>query len=192
MRYKILDQNGLNFITFSIVDWIDLFTRPVYAEIILESLDYCRANKDLRVHAYVIMPSHAHLIVSTSDQQDLSDVLRSFKSYTAKQILSYIKDKRNIESRRAWLLHHFAFHAKQDSRNSDYQVWQRGNHPFLLYSPKLIRQKLDYIHDNPVRAGIVNEPEHYRFSSAANYFADNGIIEVDMLDDIGLDVSYIS
>ena len=65
MRYKILDQNGLNYLTLTIVEWIDLFTRPVYSEMILNSLRYCQEHKELKVHAFVIMPSHLHLILST-------------------------------------------------------------------------------------------------------------------------------
>ena len=149
MRYKILDQNGLNYLTLTIVEWIDLFTRPVYHQIIIDSLKYCQMHKQLKVHAFVIMPSHLHLILSTPSETGLSSILRSFKSFTAKQISKYLKDKQQPESRREWLLNHFAFNARKSKTHSEYKIWQRDNHPIVLYSPKVIRQKLNYIHLNP-------------------------------------------
>ncbi len=191
MRYKILDQHGLNYLTLTIVEWIDLFTRPVYCEIILDSLRFCQKNKGLEIHAYVIMPSHLHLIVSAGSETELSDILQSFKSHTAKQFLKYIQDKSNPESRRAWLINHFKFNARKNKTNSEHQVWQRDNHPIILYSPKVIRQKLGYIHFNPVDAKIVAKPEHYLFSSATNYAMGKGLLDVSLLDDIWNDVGYI-
>ena len=97
MRYKILDQNGLNYLTLTIVEWIDLFTRPVYKDIIIDSLKYCQEHKELKIHAYVIMSNHLHLILSTEASAGLSSILRSFKSHTAKQILKYLQDKTQPE-----------------------------------------------------------------------------------------------
>ena len=191
MRYKILDQNGLNFLTLTIVEWIDLFTRPVYAEIILDSLRHCQKEKDLELFAYVIMPSHVHLIAKTEAPKGLSSILQSFKSFTASQILKYLKDKKLPESRRDWLLNHFAFNARKNKKHSQYQVWQHDNHPIALYSPHVIRQKLDYIHHNPVEAKIVAKPEHYLMSSASNYLNGEGLIEVSILEDIWNNVGYV-
>ena len=81
MRYKILDQNGMNYLTLTIVEWIDLFTRPVYSDIIIESLQFCQQHKDLKVHAYVIMPSHLHLVLSTTAETGLLPILQSFKIF---------------------------------------------------------------------------------------------------------------
>ena len=191
MRYKILDQNGLNFLTFTIVDWIDLFSRSHYCDIIIDSLQFCQQHKDLVVCAYVIMPSHIHLIAQANGENGLSSVVQSFKSYTANQILAYIKDKKNPESRRDWLLHHFSFHAKKSRTHSQYQVWQRDNHPVALYTPKVIRQKLAYIHFNPVVAKIVRLPEHFIYSSASNYLIGNGAMEVHILEEIWNDIGFI-
>ena len=192
MRYKILNQNGLNFVTFTLVDWVDLFTRPVYCEIILNSLRFCQKEKGLNVCAYVIMSSHLHLLLQTDNTDGLSPIVQSFKSYTAKQILEYLKDFSKPESRRDWLLNRFAFNARKQNTHSDYQVWQRGNHPIILYSPKVTRIKLAYIHNNPVNAGIVDQPEHYRYSSASNYINGSGLLNVQVLDDIWNDIGFIS
>ncbi len=191
MRYKILDQNGLNFLTFTIVEWIDLFTRPVYCDILLDSLRFCQKEKGLLLHAYVIMPSHIHLIASTDEPTGLSSIIQNFKSFTAKQILAYLQDSSRPESRRDWLLNHFAFNARKNRTGRQHQVWQRDNHPIILYSPRVIRQKLGYIHDNPVAAKIVAQPEHYLFSSASNYIDGSGLLDVLILDDIWNDTGYI-
>ena len=191
MRYKILDQNGMNYLTLTIVEWIDLFTRPVYSDIIIESLQFCQQHKDLKVHAYVIMPSHLHLVLSTTGETGLSPILQSFKSFTAKQIVKYLQDKQQVESRREWLLNHFAFNARKHKTHSQYQIWQRDNHPIALYSPKVIRQKIGYIHNNPVVSKIVLEPEAYIFSSASNYATGQGVMAVDIWEDDFNDVGYV-
>lgn len=191
MRYKILAQHGLNYLTLTIVEWIDLFTRPVYCEIVLDSLKFCQKNKGLKIHAYVIMPSHVHLIASAVGKIELSSILQSFKSHTAKQFLQYIQNTSNPESRREWLINHFKFNARKNKTNSEHQVWQRDNHPIILYSPPVIRQKLSYIHFNPVQAKIVARPEHFCFSSASNCAKAKGLLDVVLLDGIWNDVGYI-
>ena len=192
MRYKILDQNGLNFLTFTLVDWVDLFTRPIYCEMILDSLRFCQKEKGLNIFAYVIMPSHLHLLLQTENTDGLSPIIQSFKSFTAQQILKYLKDSSQPESRREWLLNRFAFNAKKQKTHSDYQVWQRDNHPVLLYSPRAIRKNLNYIHNNPIASGFVDEAAHYRFSSASNYANGTGLLDVTLLDDIWNDIGYVS
>ncbi len=191
MRYKIIDQQGLNFLTLTIVEWIDLFTRPLYCEIILDSLRFCQKEKGLLVFGYVIMPSHLHLIVRTDKTTGLSPIIQSFKSFTAKRFLAYLKDTTKPESRRDWLLNHFAFNARKGKTHSQHQVWQRDNHPIALYSPRVIRQKLAYIHLNPVQAKIVERPEHYLFSSASNYATGTGLLDVLVIEDIWNDVGYV-
>lgn len=191
MRYPIRDQKGIHFLTFTIVDWIDLFTRPVYAEMMIDSMKYGQAKKGLVVYAYVIMPSHLHLIFQVTAAYTLSEVIQQMKSYTAKQILNYVKDFSKPESRRDWLLHRFTFNARKNRTNSKHQIWQRGNYPIILYSPKVIRQKLSYLHYNPVKAGIVKLPEHYVFSSASNYASGVGEMEVTLLNDLWNDIGYV-
>jgi putative transposase len=187
MRYQVLDENGLNFVTMTVVDWIDLFTRPVYSDIIVDSLRFSQEKKGMIVCAYVIMPSHLHLILYAEKPERLSKLIREFKSYTAKQILKYIKNKRNIESRRRWLLHHFSFNSKVNKTKGNFQVWQQGSHPIYLYSPLVIRQKLNYIHNNPVKAKMVHVPEGYVFSSASNYITGKGVLNVHLLNNIWTD-----
>ena len=169
MRYKIIDQKGLNYITITVVDWIDLFTRKALCEIVTNSLAHCRKEKILKIFGYVIMSSHLHLIVRAGEEQPLSTIIRDFKSYTAKRIIQFLKTKDGKENRKEWLLNHFQNAAKLDGKNRNHEVWQNGNRPIELYTPKVIRQKLNYIHINPVEAGMVDLLEHYLLSSASYY-----------------------
>ena len=183
-RYKILDQTGLNYLTLTVVGWIDIFTRQRYRDIVIESLKYCQENKGLRICGYVIMSNHIHLIVYTEGGNQLSDVLRDFKKFTAVHILKSIEAE--TESRREWLVYLFRFYAKNTSNTSNHQFWQHDNHPIALWSQKVIWQKLDYIHLNPVRAGIVARPQDYVYSSAGDYYENRkGLLDIVLVEPMG-------
>jgi len=181
-RYRILDQQGLNYVTCTVVGWVDVFTRKIYRDILIESLAYCRKEKGLRIFAYVIMSNHIHLIVRAEGKLTLSEVLRDFKKYTSRQILETI-GKAN-ESRKEWMLHVFRYYARYNANNRTYQFWIQDNHPIALVSPKVIWQKVDYIHQNPIRAAWVEKAEDYLYSSARNYAFENQecLLEVDLLE----------
>ena len=164
--YQINDQEGLYYLTFQVVDWIDIFTRQVYRGLFVESLKYAIDNKELDVFAFVIMSNHIRLIIQSSKGQ-LSATVRDIKKFTSKRIIETVQ---NIpESRKDWILNLFGFHARQHSRNNVYQVWTHENHAIYLYGPKFIKEKVDYLHNNPVRAGLVEKPEDYLYSSARWY-----------------------
>ncbi len=176
--YRIKEQGEVYFLTLQIVGWIDLFSRIDYRNIVIDNLKFCQKHKGLILYAYVIMSNHIHLIVQ-ADNENLSDVLRDFKSYTSKCMLLHIEQ--GTESRREWLLMLFKKSAQMHKRNSKYQVFTHDNHAVHLYSDKFIDQKLAYIHDNPVRAGIVKEPEDYIYSSASNYALEPSLIDVEII-----------
>jgi REP element-mobilizing transposase RayT len=173
--YKIRNQAAIHFITFSVVEWLDVFTRKDYRDIVLESIRICQAGKDLILHGWCIMSNHLHLIVSAKSK-DLSDILRDFKKFTSKQIIAAIENNPN-ESRRAWMLSIFREEGEKNSRNTNYQFWRQGlsrtrcgnSQPMELNSSAFIFQKLNYIHQNAVGAGIVERPEDYLYSSARDY-----------------------
>ena len=171
--YQIKEQDGVYYLTLQIVGWIDLFSRQDYRDIVIDNLKYCQQQKGLVIYAYVIMSNHIHIIAQAEDN-NLSAVLRDFKSYTSKCILKRIEE--GTESRREWMLNRFKQAAFKHKRNSQYQVFTHDNHALYLYFNKFIDQKLEYIHDNPVRAGIVKEPEDYLYSSAINYALEQPIL----------------
>ncbi|MFD1257207.1 transposase [Mucilaginibacter terrae] len=152
------------FVTLSVVGWIDVFTRAEYCEEVIKNLEYCRKHKGLKIYAYCIMSSHIHLIVA-HDESRLPNIIRDFKSFTAKQIIHSIINN-PTESRKEWLLYLFKFFAAQQSQNSEYQFWQKTIHPTELITAPVFEQKVDYIHHNPVAAGLVTEATTYKYSSA--------------------------
>ncbi len=124
----------------------------------------CQQNESLEIFCYVVMSNHLHMICRRLDA-DLTELLGRYKSHSAKQILNAIENNPQ-ESRKEWLLYLFSYFAKTNKQYSKNHFWQYTNHPTLLYSQEVIQQKVDYIHENPVRAGLVTEPEHYPYSSA--------------------------
>lgn len=178
---KIINQNAMHFVTFTTVGWVDVFTRKVYKDILIENLKYCQENKGLIIFAYAIMSNHMHLIIRTDGSKGLSSVIRDFKSYSARKIIDEIETLKT-ESRREWMIRMFKYYAKYNSNNIKHQLWKQNNHPIELISPKWIYQKMNYIHNNPVVAGIVNKIEDYRYSSASNYVNGNGLIDIELID----------
>lgn len=183
--YAIRDQTLPHFITATVVDWIDVFTRKTYRDTVIECFDYCIKHKAMVLYGYVIMSNHIHLIVQSSDG-NLSDLIRDFKKFIATKILKQIQSE--PESRREWMLERFKLATESHSRNKNYQFWQYGNHPEEIYSNKFMWSKLDYIHLNPVRAGIVEKASQYIYSSASNYVYDTGLLKIEKADNPIVDV----
>ena len=189
--YNIDDQFATYFITLTIVGWVDLFTRKECQEILINSIKHCQKEKGLVVNAYALMPSHLHMIARCEEGGiGLSNIIRDLKTYTAKQLIKWIEEG-GIESRSEWLKVVFTYHAKYNSNNSNYQIWKQDNQPKLCAHPIFTRQKIAYIHNNPVVSGFVDEPEHYRLSSAAAYIgSDLGPLEVEIID-FGVEEGYV-
>ena len=180
---KITKPDGIYFITCTVTGWVDIFSRIHYRKIIIDSLNFCRKEKGLRIHAYVIMSNHIHLVVSrTGTESTLSDIIRDFKKFTSRQIINAIKLL--PESRKEWMLTIFSNAGRGNANNKYYQFWQQDNHPIELKSTKFLEQKIYYIHQNPVRAGVVLSAEDYLFSSANDYRgkSSESILEIDMLE----------
>ena len=179
--YKIRNQKEIHFITFAVIEWVDIFTRKEYRDLVVESLKFCQKEKGLLLHAWCIMSNHVHLIASAKDET-LSDVLRDFKKFTSKQIIKAILNNES-ESRNAWMIAIFKEAGQKNSRNTEYQFWRQDNQPKECFSPDFTVQKLNYIHNNPVEAGIVDKPEEYLYSSARDYYNKKscGLLKIDFI-----------
>ena len=176
-KFKMNNPDGLYFLSTAVVNWIDVFIRKEYAQIVLDSLDYCIREKGLVVYAYVIMSSHIHLIIGRrSNGMQFAEIIRDFKKFTSTTIIKTIKEHPQ-ESRKEWVLRMMQRAASKNSNNTSYQFWQQDNHPIELEG-NWIDQKLAYIHNNPVEAGLVREPEDYLYSSAGNYAGREGLLKV--------------
>jgi REP element-mobilizing transposase RayT len=167
-KYKIRNQDKLYFVTFTVIQWLDVFTRQEYRDIFLDSVRFCQQNKGLEVCAYVIMSSHIHMIIGRNGEEGLDAIIRDIKKFTATKIIETIKGNER-ESRKELLLWLFERAGKRNSNNKNYQFWLQHNHPIELSTNEMINQRLEYIHRNPVEAGIVLSPEDYLYSSAVNY-----------------------
>ncbi len=161
---NIADNNSAYFCTLTITGWIDLFTRKSLADIIINNLAFLISNNRIMIESYCLMPSHLHLI-AYSRCEFLSRVLGHFKSYTAKELIQAIQNDKQ-ESRRRWISSIFTVANKQRDLGRKHKIWKSGCYPITLDSPIKYSQKMEYIHLNPVKAGIVTQPEHYFYSSA--------------------------
>ena len=173
-----IDHGHIHFLTMTVVDWVDVFTRANHKMTIVDSLKHCQEHKGLEIYARVLMSNHLHMIAAAADESknNLNDILRDFKKYTSKQIAKNIQE--DPESRREWMLDRFEFAGRNDSKIKNFRFWQEGNEPKPIYTNEFFIQKLNYIHQNPVKEMIVSRPEDYLFSSAINYTGEKGLLDV--------------
>ena len=175
-RYLIRDQQALYYLTFTVINWIDVFTRKEHKFIITDSLNYCIKNKGLIIYAWVLMCNHLHVVAQAKEGYKLSDIIRDFKKFTAKKIIEQIIT--GPESRKDWILDKFEFAGRKLKRIKKYKFWKDDNHAIELTDNHIIDQKINYIHENPVRAMIVSEAEHYLFSSAIDHSGSKGYVTI--------------
>ena len=168
-RYQIVDPKLPHFVTCTVLHWIPVFTRQATVAVLLDSLRFLQQD-GLKVYAYVILENHLHLLLQ-SPQLD-RDMAR-FKSHTAKQLIAYLSEQ-NVTP----ILEQLAFYKKAHKDDRAYQFWQEGYHPEWIQNDEMMRQKVEYIHQNPVRRGYVDLPEHWRYSSARDYLGQPGLLEV--------------
>lgn len=178
--YRFDNAEGVYFVTSAVVEWVDAFTRHQYCDIVVNSLKYCIEHKGLVLHAWVIMPNHIHLIISRRGAASFSDIMRDFKKFTSAEIAKEMQVV--TESRKDWMMWLFKSAGEKNTQNNQFQFWQQQNHPIELTSTAFTLQKLDYVHNNPVRAKIVDAAAHYVYSSAKNYYGEEGLLPVDILD----------
>jgi putative transposase len=172
-KYKILEPERPYFITYTLVRWIKLFQVPEYANIVIDTIRYCQANKELELFAYCIMPSHVHLM-ARSPHVLLSGITRDIKKYSSFRILEHMKNNPGYDE----YLSIFGQEASKIKRNRYYKVWQDGYHPEVIISNKFFYQKLEYIHNNPVTDGLVENSEDFLYSSARNYAGLEAVLEI--------------
>ena len=172
-RYKIVEPMHPHFITCTILHWIPIFTRMETVQIVLESLNYLQKSDNLKIYAYVILENHLHLIASSDD---ISKSMQKFKSLTAKEILHYLQQQ-NAKT----ILDQLAFYKKAHKIETSYQLWQEGIQPKRIQDEAMMIERINYIHQNPLKRGYVDEAKHWRYSSARDYEEIQGLLEVERL-----------
>lgn len=180
-KYKFRDPEAIYFVSYTVVNWIDVFTRNLYREIMLDSFRYCQKEKNLIIYSYVPMTNHVHMIISSEENSPVENIMRDLKKFTSVKLINEIKNNLK-ESRKEWMLEIFKREGERNSNNTIYQFWQQDNHPIILDTNEMKEQRLDYIHNNPVTAGFVNKPEDYPWSSAQDYAGIKGPIQITLLD----------
>ncbi|MBK6264866.1 transposase [Marivirga sp. S37H4] len=178
-KYKFRNKEGLYFVSFATVYWIDVFVRDLYCWEILKSLDFCRKNKGMEIFSWCLMPSHTHFIFRAKENNP-GDLMRDFKTFTSKKIQFLIANNPQ-ESRKEWILWMFERAGMKNSNVKNSQFWQQNNQPIELWSPEIIDQKVNYIHNNPVEAGFVSVPHFWKYSSAIDYSGGKGLLDIDFI-----------
>ena len=172
-RYKIYEPTKPHFITSTILHWIPVFTKQESVEILIQSFKHLQKSDDLKVFAYVVLENHFHLVASSSD---ISKSMQKFKSFTTKEILQLLQTK-GVKT----ILEQLAFYKKAHKTTTQYQLWQEGIQPKLIENEEMMINKIEYIHNNPVKRGYVEKAEHWRYSSARDYASKEGLLEVERL-----------
>ena len=165
-RYKITDPQQAHFVTLTVLHWIPVFTRPETVNILLDSLRFL-SKEGLKVYAWVILENHCHFVLQS---KALDQDIARLKSWTAKNLIQYL-----AENHVRQILEQLAFYKKAHKGDRAYQFCQEGVHPELIQGDDMMRQKVEYIHQNPVKRGYVNEAEHWRYSSARDYAGGQGL-----------------
>ena len=170
------NENITHFLTITIIEWIDIFTKPQYSQIIINSLKYCQKNKGLLLYEFVIMMNHIHLIARAKETNKLSQIISDFKKHTTREILKELK-----KDNRRYILNLIknSFSKKKDYQN---QIWQRENYPEPIINERFLNEKIKYIYNNPVKKEYVAKQEDWFYSSARNRILnDNIVIKLDNL-----------
>ena len=177
-KYKVRDQDIIYFVTFAVESWVDVFTRSLYRDIVINSLRHCQQTKGLDLYAWCIMSNHVHLIVGRNGEETIENIIRDFKKFTSVMICRAIQENPE-ESRKEWMLWMFERAGKKNERNIDFQFWMQHNHPIELSTQDIALQRLRYIHQNPVTIGLVEKEEEWIHSSCGDYYGNRkGRIEL--------------
>lgn len=176
-----LNQQDCSYLTFNVVDWIDVFIRPTYKQIIVDALNHCVETKKLSIYAWVLMTNHMHLLARAQDGAGLAVVEKEFKRYTTTKILEAIDIEPDL--RRSWMLQRFENCSLSLKKIEKFQLWQSCTNPSYIDFKQVykLQERVLYIHENPIRDGIVSSPEHYTYSSAIDYTGKPGLVKVQVI-----------
>ncbi|MBM9613088.1 transposase [Desulfobulbus rhabdoformis] len=169
-RYTISEARAPHFLTCTVVNWLPLFSNPALVEILLDSWRFLHDQGRLTLYAYVIMENHLHLVGAA---ENLGKEIGDFKSFTARKMIDRLRERKAD-----WILQQLALYKAGFKTDRQYQLWQEGAHPQQIQDETMMRQKVEYIHNNPVKRGYVDDPLHWRYSSARNYAGLPGLVEV--------------
>lgn len=168
-RYRFYPEGAVFFVTFTVVQWLPVFIAERACKIITDSLNFCHRTKGLCTNAYVIMPTHFHgvLFHESFDPRQLEHVVTDLRKFTGRQLCDLCQ-----QSMPSCFIEAFRQASGEDRRH---RFWQPSRHPELIETGAFCQNKIDYLHDNPCRKGLVTHAGYWRFSSASYWFADGQI-----------------
>ena len=169
-RYRFGDEHYPHFMTSTVVAWQPVFSHPGHAEVIFDSWRFLQREREIQILAFVVLENHIHWIAVGPQ---LGKRVGEFKSFTATSII-----KKMEELGHATLLQELKYYKERHKVDQTHQMWQEGSHPQVIESPEVMWQKIEYIHNNPLRRGYVDDPIHWRYSSARCYAGQSGMIDV--------------
>ncbi|MFD2532915.1 REP-associated tyrosine transposase [Gracilimonas halophila] len=160
-RYKILDERYPYFITTTVINRYPVFEQVEFAQIITDGLNFLVDERDIDIYAYVIMPDHIHIIAKG---KNLGKHVSSFKSYSARRIIDSLE-----RNKMRYFLNAFKEAKRKFKKDQTHQFWAEGYHPKQIFNTDVMKQKIGYIHYNPVKAGLAAHPKTWKNSSFGNY-----------------------
>lgn len=169
--YRIHEPTHPHFMTCTVLHWIPLFTRQESVKILLESFRYLQKTDNFKLYAYDILENHLHIV---AQNDDIGRSMAKFKAHTAKELIKLLQQE-NVKT----ILNQLAFYKKVHKVDREYQVWQEGIQPKLIQNDTMMKDKIEYIHNNPVKRGYVDEAQHWRYSSARDYEGSIGLLDVE-------------
>jgi REP element-mobilizing transposase RayT len=174
-------DRGCYYLTFNVTDWTDIFVKPVFKQIIVESLNYFVEKRGLIVYGWCLMTNHLHLIAKASKGFSLTPLANEYKSFTSKIILEDIDAESEV--RRIWILKNLTGRGSPFRLYDKFQVWQSNVNPIYIDSESLhiLNEHLEYVHNYPVKDRIVTKPEDYLYSSARDYAGMKGLVNITMM-----------
>jgi REP element-mobilizing transposase RayT len=163
IRYKDISGPAAVFLTTTVIDWTPVFSLETAASAVCAQLNETSKQMDVAIIGYVVMPSHLHLVSGLKDVKRLSYFMKTFKSLSSRKLLGL--QLGNYKNRFV--------------RNGKYRFWMRRFDDLIIYSEKQLRTKLEYIHNNPVRAGLTDNALDWKYSSAADWLSGKkGLIDI--------------
>jgi REP element-mobilizing transposase RayT len=169
-RYRFGDDCQPHFMTSTVVAWLPVFSHPCFADVILDSWRFLQREREIRILAFVIMENHIHWIAVGPQ---LGKRVKEFKSFTATSILKELQRKQYRT-----LLQELEYFKLRHRTDQQHQLWQEGSHPQVIETTDMLWQKIEYTHNNPLRRGYVDDPLHWRYSSARAYARQDCLIDV--------------
>lgn len=175
---KKTSGNPFYFVTFNVVDWVDLFVRPLYKLVMVDALNYTVLENGLIINAWCLMSNHLHMVVQAKEGYNLPLIMRELKKYTTKKMFDAIAAEPDL--RKEWMLEKFEQFGQRFNKIEKCHLWQNCSNPVYIdaANTQMIHDHIIYIHENPVRDKIVSHPEDYIFSSARDYTGVKGLVHV--------------